>query len=85
MTSLKKTLFAVTLGAGALAISGLSASAAIICSGPVCWHVTDAYDYPPEARVIIHPDDWRWGPSERFVWREHPGRGYWRGESWVEW
>ena len=39
----------------------------------------------PEARVIVHPDSWRWGPSERFSWREHEGRGYWRSDDWVEW
>jgi hypothetical protein len=85
MTSPSRTLFGVLLGAGVLAFSGASASAAIVCSGNVCWHTHDVYEYPPDARVIIHPDDWRWGPSERYVWREHPGRGYWRGERWLEW
>jgi hypothetical protein len=35
--------------------------------------------------MIIHDDDWRWGPSERFTFREHEGRGYWKGDSWVAW
>jgi hypothetical protein len=33
--------------------------------------------------VIIHPDDWRWREGEHHVWREHPGRGYWRGGAWA--
>jgi hypothetical protein len=35
-------------------------------------------------RVIVHPNDWQWGPDERDVWREHHGQGYWRGDDWVE-
>src|SRR5215471_2869072 len=31
------------------------------------------------------PDDWRWDRGEHFVWREHEGRGYWRGDRWMEW
>jgi hypothetical protein len=37
-----------------------------------------------EARVIIHPDDWYWGAREHYAWREHEGRGYRRGDLWVE-
>jgi hypothetical protein len=85
MTVLSKTLVAAAMGVGALALSGASASAAIVCSGNVCWHAHEAYDYPPDARVIIHPDDWRWERSEHFVWREHPGRGYWRSGRWLDW
>jgi len=33
--------------------------------------------------VVIHEDDW--SPGERHRWREHEGRGYWRGGHWVEW
>jgi len=70
---------------GALAISAANASAAIVCSGHACWHTHETFDYPPGARVVVHPDDWRWGAHERFVWREHEGRGYWRGGRWVVW
>jgi hypothetical protein len=35
----------------------------------------DAYEYPAAARVVVHPDDWRWGPREHYSWREHEGRG----------
>jgi hypothetical protein len=85
MTSLSKKLLGAAMGAGVLALSMASASAAIVCSGNVCWHVHESYDYPPEARVIVHEDSWRWGPSERFTFREQEGRGYWHGDSWKNW
>jgi hypothetical protein len=73
------------LGAGFWAASAFSASAAIVCSGNVCWHTHETYSYPPEARVIVHDDSWKWGPSEKFTFREHDGRGYWRDDKWVTW
>jgi hypothetical protein len=85
MKLVSKTLASTAIGAGLLALSTISASAAIACSGNVCWHTTERYSYPAESRVIIHDDDWRWGPSEKFTFREHPGRGYWREDRWVEW
>jgi hypothetical protein len=85
MTPLKKTLFGAAAGAALLTLSAVSASAAIVCSGSVCWHTHETYVYPPTAGVIIHPEDWRWGPSEHYMWREHEGRGYWQGDRWNEW
>jgi hypothetical protein len=85
MTSLGKTLASAAIGAGLVAITTMSASAAIVCSGNTCWHTHEAYRYPPEARVIVHDDHWRWGPSEHFVFREHEGRGFWRGDRWENW
>ena len=85
MNILRKTLVGAALGAGALALSAATASAAIVCSGNVCWHTNEAYEYPAEAGVMVHPNDWRWGPGEHFSWREHEGRGYWRGERWQQW
>jgi hypothetical protein len=61
------------------------ASAAIVCSGNVCWHTHEAYDYPPDSKVIVHEDNWKWGPTERFSFREHEGRGYWHGDKWTTW
>jgi hypothetical protein len=61
------------------------ASAAIVCSGNVCWHTHERYTYPPESKVIIHDDNWRWGPGEKYTFREHEGRGYWKGDTWTEW
>jgi hypothetical protein len=85
MTSLSKILLGAVTGAGLLAFSAVSASAAIVCSGSVCWHTHERYVYPPDAAVVVHPDDWRWGPSEHFTFREHEGRGYWRGDRWMDW
>jgi hypothetical protein len=84
MKPISSLLVAAALGASALAISPISASAEIVCTGNVCWHTHDRYDYPPEANVVVHPNDWRWGPNEHFGWREHEGRGYWRGDRWME-
>jgi hypothetical protein len=82
MRSLNRTFLGVALGAGVVAFSSLSASAAIVCTGNTCWHAKERYTYPPEARVTIHEDNWKAGPSMRF--REHTGRGYWRGDAWTD-
>jgi hypothetical protein len=82
MSSVTKVLLGVAAGAGILTVSAISASAAVVCSGNVCWHVHDRYAYPPAANVIIHQDDWRAGPGITF--REHEGRGYWKGDSWTD-
>ena len=84
MTSVtKKVLLGAAAGGAMLALSAISASAAIVCTGNVCWHTLERYTYPPAASVIIHEDDWR--PIPGVTFREHEGRGYWRGDSWVEW
>ena len=83
MTSLTKALLGGALGAGVLAFSAMNASAAVVCTGNTCWHATEKYDYPPDARATIHEDTWKPGPSIKF--REHTGRGYWAGETWKEW
>jgi hypothetical protein len=79
---LKATIGAVT-GAAILALSTVAASAYIACSGPVCWHVKERITYPAESKVIIHEDNWKWGPRDHYEWREHEGRGYWRDGAWV--
>ena len=86
MRPLSKLLLGAAAGAGVLAFSTLGATAAIVCSEDVCWHTTTTHEYPADARVVVHPDNWSWGPNERFRWREPPreGRGYWRGERWVD-
>ena len=85
MESARKIILAAALGSGVLALSIAQASAAIVCNGDTCWHTHASYDYPPEAGVVVHSDDWRWGPQERFAWREHEGRGYWHGDTWRDW
>jgi len=83
MTFLRKAMIGAGVGAGMLALSTLGASAAIVCSGNVCWHVQESYEYPPTANVIIHEDAWNAGPGITF--REHEGRGYWNGDRWTVW
>jgi hypothetical protein len=85
MKSLSKIAFSAIVGASLLALSAASASAAIVCRGDVCWHTHEIFQYPGEAHVIVHPDDWRWGPTEHYTWREHEGRGYWHGDVWRDW
>jgi hypothetical protein len=80
--SLSKSVIGAAVCLGVLAFSAVSASAAIVCSGNVCWHVNERYHYPPSAGVVIHDDDWRAGPGITF--REHEGRGYWSGDRWTE-
>jgi len=83
MTRLSKTAVLAAIGAASLMLSGASASAAIACSADVCWHVHEHYSYPGRAHIVIHEDNWR--PRGHITFREHEGRGYWRGRSWVEW
>ena len=85
MRQVSKILTGVALGAGMLAASMVSASAEIVCQGRVCWHAHDHFDYPPAAGVVVHEDNWHWGPREHFAFREHEGRGYWHGGRWTSW
>ena len=85
MTALSKSLAGAVIGAGILAFSAVSASAGIACVGLVCWHTQSTYEYPSESRVVVHDNDWKWGPSEKYSFREHEGRGYWKGDSWTDW
>jgi hypothetical protein len=72
MRAMSKVALGAITATSILAISAMSASAAVVCRGNVCWHTHDSYAYPPSARVIIPPDDWAGGPGITF--REHEGR-----------
>jgi len=85
MKVISRLFIAALLGAGTLALSTLGASAAIVCRGHTCWHVHESYNYPRTAHVVVHEDNWHWGPREHYTIHEHEGRGYWRGGTWVEW
>ena len=85
MKLLTKAVAGAAIGVGVLAVSAVTASAAIVCSGNVCWHTHERYEYPASAGVVVHEDDWKWGPSEKYTFREHEGRGYWRGDTWTTW
>lgn len=72
------------MGASLLTLSAGDTSAAVVCNDEGdCWHTGVRHEYPAGAGVVIHEDDWT--PGERHRWREHEGRGYWRGGNWVEW
>ena len=84
MRNLVKLAGAAVVVAAALAATVTAASAAIVCNrNGECWHVRGKYVYRPEWGLVVHPNSWRWGPHEHFVWREHRGRGYWRNGVWV--
>lgn len=77
------------VGAGALVLSATVASADVVCNEDGdCWRVRERYEYKPELRLKVYPDNWRWEESEntRYRWREAPSerRGYWRQGVWVE-
>ena len=82
---MRKSLLVGAAMAGIFLASAPNASAAVAGVGPVCWHSHERYEYPPDANVTVHPDDWRWGKDEHYSWREHEGRGYWKGDRWTEW
>jgi hypothetical protein len=85
MTMLRRILSTAAIGAAVIGASTFGASAAIVCQGNTCWHTHEMHDYPHEAGVVVHEDNWHWGPHEKFSFREHEGRGYWRGGKWVTW
>jgi hypothetical protein len=79
----------IVAGAGALALSTTFAAAEVVCNEDGdCWRVQERYEYKPELRLKVYPNDWRWQESEssRYRWREAPSekRGYWRSGTWVE-
>jgi hypothetical protein len=79
---MNKALTGIVLGAGVLAFSVSTASAATVCNGDVCWHAKEKYTYPRDSGVIVREDSWKPGPNIRF--KEREGRGYWKGDTWVE-
>lgn len=84
MKTTTKIAAAAALAISALSLTATTASAAIVCNREgYCWHVRRPWAYRPEWGVVVHPNNWRWGPTEHFVWREHPGRGYWRNGVWI--
>jgi hypothetical protein len=84
MKTITKLAAAALLSAGTLALSAASASAAIVCNQEgECWHVHHAYNYQPTFGLVVHPNNWAWGPNEHYVWREHTGRGYWHNGIWI--
>lgn len=84
MKSFTKLAVTGALAGVALALSISSASAWIVCNRDGdCWHAHRRYVYRPEFGLVVHPDGWVAAPGMRINWREHPGRGYWRGGVWI--
>ena len=86
MTRTTKRLLGTAIGAAAMALSAASASAdTVACSGDTCWHVKEKYEYPPTAGIVVHEDNWKWRDEDhdKYRWREHEGRGYWRDGAWI--
>ena len=85
MKNLSKLSAVAALGVGVLVAGTMGASARIVCNADGdCWHVKVEHQYKPEFSLSVRPDDWAWKEGEKYRWREHEGRGYWRGENWVE-
>jgi hypothetical protein len=85
MTKGNKLLLLAPFLFAPLALSSTSTSARIVCNADGdCWHVHQDYTYQPERGLTVHPDHWKWTDGEHFSWREHNGRGYWKGGNWEE-
>ena len=79
----------VLMVAGIIALSTSFASAEVVCNEDGdCWRVKERYEYKPELRLKVYPDNWKWEDREkdRYRWRDAPSekRGYWRQGVWVE-
>ena len=78
-----------TIALGAIATAGVvamtgSASARVVCNADGdCWHSQTTEVYPPALGLTIHEsNDWKWAEGEKHHWREHEGKGYWKGDKW---
>lgn len=81
MHALIKTLVIAT---GALALATTSASASVVCNDEGdCWHSMGNVEYKPELKLHVHPDTWKFADKDNYKWREHEGRGYWKGGVWI--
>lgn len=86
MRNILKLAAAAALGAGLLGLTATSASAAVVCNRDGdCWHTRNHYHYRPEFGLTVYPNNWRWHhrDHDRYHWREHHGRGYWRSGVWI--
>ena len=55
---------------GVLALTASGASAAVVCNDEGdCWKVKDKYEYPPEVRLHVYDDDWKW-EGDKYRWRD---------------
>jgi hypothetical protein len=85
MKNFSSLMIAALVGASALAMAATTASARIVCNADGdCWHAQTEYTYGPDLRLSVHPDNWKWKEGEHHAWREHDGKGYWKGKDWKE-
>ena len=84
--SAQETVTGAPRGTAPATIEGYGPSSAIVCdqAGTTCWHSVERYYYPPNANVVVHPYDWQGDQGANYTWREHSGRGYWRGSDWEQ-
>jgi len=72
---------------GVLALTATGASAAVVCNDEGdCWRIKETHTYPPDVKLRIYDDDWKWGDADsgKYRWRDPgAGRGYWRGGVWI--
>jgi len=72
--------FAALMGVSAVALISTSASAAVVCNADGdCWHTQSDYQYQPTFGLTVHQNDWKWKEGDKHAWREHDGKGYWKG------
>jgi hypothetical protein len=84
MKSIAKLAAVAALSVAALGVSTIAASAKIVCNAEgECWHVRGNYNYHPEFGLTVHENNWKWGGGDKYRWREHEGRGYWRNGVWI--
>ena len=88
---MEKKLKAIGAASLAIALGASAASAEVVCNSEGdCWRVKERYQYSPELKLRVQPNDWKWPDNEkdRYRWRDVPPgkaeRGYWRQGVWVE-
>jgi hypothetical protein len=71
-----RTLALIALVCASAIAMTTSASARVVCR-----HTQSDYVYPPTLGLTVHDNDWKWKEGEKHMWREHEGKGYWKGGS----
>jgi hypothetical protein len=83
MKTFSKLTVAALMSAGAMALISTNASASIVCNQDGdCWHAQQQYAYQPAFGLTVHDNGWKWKDGEKHAWREHEGKGYWKGGNW---
>jgi hypothetical protein len=81
-----KAALIAAIAASSFALTSAPASAAVVCNRwNECWHVRNAYVYPPRLGIVVRDERWV-ARHHAYRWRAaHEGRGYWRGGVWHRW